>query len=115
VTVLTALGLVAALVVQPPVVYGDDGYAHVETMEQTIRRLWPDDSEDKAVQVAWCESRFDPGATNGSHRGLFQMNWRLHWKRAFPFGADGLYDPVVNIQAALSLFIDVGWSAWSCA
>jgi hypothetical protein len=24
---------------------------------------------------AWCESRFDPGATNGAHVGVFQFAW----------------------------------------
>ena len=25
--------------------------------------------------IAWCESRMDPGASNGTHFGLFQFDW----------------------------------------
>jgi hypothetical protein len=36
---------------------------------------FPDWALDDALSVAWCESNWIPGATNGIHKGLFQLNW----------------------------------------
>ena len=57
--------------------------------------------------VAWCESRFDPYATNGRYQGLFQLGWS-------PYGMSP-FDPVANaLSAAQTVVRDGGWREWTC-
>jgi len=57
--------------------------------------------------VSRCESGFNPFATNGQYRGLFQMHWA-------PFGLSP-YDPIANaLSAALTVVHDGGWRQWEC-
>lgn len=70
----------------------------------------PPATQDKAVAVAWCESRHVPTATNGQYLGLFQMG-RYHYHRF-----DGPWsDPAVNADAAAELWAESGWQPWACA
>lgn len=67
----------------------------------------------KAVQVAWCESRFDPHATNGQYLGVFQVS--SYWRSSVPG-----WGMSVEQQArhALRIYRRVGsrWSpTWACA
>lgn len=84
--------------------------------EQIIRDIWPDDLEDRAVQIAYRESRLQPAARNACCYGLFQINYRAH--RAWLPGigvtspAD-LLDPATNAAAALALYQAAGWGPWS--
>jgi hypothetical protein len=91
-----------------------------EAQMREVLRLagWPDELADEALAVAWCESRWSPGAVGdgGSSLGLFQL-WG-GW-----FGAVGLplerwADPVVNAAAALRVLERRGgWGGaggWSC-
>lgn len=60
--------------------------AKQETVEETIRRLAQETGfkwSDYLVRLAYCESRFDPNATNdngryGIDRGVFQINSYYH-------------------------------------
>jgi len=64
-------------------------------------------SETKMRAVAWCESRFQPWATNGRYSGLFQLGWS-------PFGLSP-YDPVANaLSAAQTVAHDGSWRQWEC-
>jgi len=73
-----------------------------------------------AIRVAWCESRLDPSAHNGSNgngtvdRGLFQLNDGGTMQR---LGVDKeeAYDARISSLAALVLFEDRGWQPWVCA
>ena len=73
-----------------------------------------------AIRVAWCESRLDPAAKNGSNgygtvdRGLFQLNDGGTMQR---LGVDKeeAFDARVSALAALVLFEDRGWQPWVCA
>ncbi len=57
--------------------------------------------------VSWCESRYDPFATNGQYRGIFQMHWS-------PFGFSP-FDPIASaLSAAMTVRHDGGWSQWEC-
>lgn len=87
--------------------------AGVEAIEYGIAmglpRAW-------AYRVAWCESRYDPGAYNRSSgaSGLFQFipsTWR-----ATPQGRAGLspFDPYANAEAAAWLYRVGGPGHWSC-
>jgi len=59
------------------------------------------------VAVSRCESTFNPFASNGQYRGLFQLHWA-------PFGFSP-FDPIANaLSAALTVRHDGGWRQWEC-
>lgn len=63
-----------------------------------------------ALEVAWCESRFDTHARNGQYLGLFQMgSWE---RRTFGHGSS----PYAQARAAYRYFVRTGrdWSPWEC-
>lgn len=65
----------------------------------------------KAVDVAWCESRYHTTARNGQYLGIFQMG---SWERRNY--AHGRYTTARHqILAAHRYWLRVGWGAWSCA
>lgn len=64
-----------------------------------------------ALEVAWCESRFNTDARNGQYRGLFQVSG--HWRRTVVG-----WGPSASDQArhALRVFKKTGWDwgEWTC-
>lgn len=92
---------------------------------RTIRRLRRDLSEPlsvprviclvfrgecgKALQVAWCESRWHAGARNGQYFGLFQMG--AYARSRYGHGPDAL----TQALAAHAYYLDAGWRPWACA
>lgn len=91
-------------------------HADPEGVEAAIRAIWPADSADKAVRVAWCESNDKPAVRNGQFYGLFQVGVRVHAERISRLGyttADML-TPEPNIRVALDLYAEQGWTPWSC-
>jgi hypothetical protein len=74
-----------------------------------------------AVNVARCESGFNPGAYNpisiyGSHAaGVFQILYPSTW-RGTPQSSYSPYDAWPNIQAAHNIFVRDGysWREWVC-
>jgi Transglycosylase SLT domain len=87
-----------------------------EQIESLIRRVFPDDEEEKALAVAWRESRHDPRAYNGwCCYGLFQIYFDANAKLLATVGitsAAQLFDPVLNTTAAFALFRRSGWAPW---
>ena len=90
-----------------------------ETVEDIIRRVWPDDSEQVALRVADRESRLRPNAIGCSGRcfGIFQIMYPVHraWLRQMGIvSADQLLDAETNVRAALRLheLTDESWSPW---
>lgn len=82
---------------------------------------WPESLRDEAKRVAWCESRWSPGAIGdgGNSVGLFQIGRsRPGWGGWFLyFGADESQwaDPVTNARVALFVYEYSGsWKQWSC-
>ena len=63
---------------------------------------------DRAMRVAYCESRFVAEATNkaGPYIGLFQV-WDRHVEEPWM-----LYDPIYNTQIAYQLWLERGWRPW---
>lgn len=75
---------------------------------------------DKAVLVAWCESRYDPNATNPSSgaAGLFQHIPRYWADRSANAGVGGshIYDPEPNAAvAAWLVYSNGGWKHWNAS
>ncbi len=85
-------------------------------IEQIIRDVWPDDQEEKALQIAWRESNYIPTVRNYCCFGLFQIYYNVHkgWLAAIGVtSADKLYDPRVNATAAYALYLRAGgWGPW---
>lgn len=70
----------------------------------------------QALRVAKCESGFNPRATNGSHRGLFQISTRWHAARTQRMGytLDQLWEVGPNIAVAVAIYNEQGWAPWEC-
>lgn len=69
-----------------------------------------------ALRVAKCESGFNPRATNGQFRGLFQIGVKYHAARTQRMGytLDQLWEPGPNIAVALAIYHEQGGSPWQC-
>lgn len=74
---------------------------------------------DAACAVAWCESRWNPGAVGdgGNSLGLFQL-W-TGWAAWYGVPVEALYDPVTNTAVARAVLDYRGrWGGkggWTCA
>lgn len=83
---------------------------------QIIRSVWPDELEERAIQIATRESNLKPGVRNYCCFGLFQMYFDVHKKWLGTIGVTSssqLYDPTVNANAALALYNRAGgWGPW---
>ena len=85
-------------------------------VEALLRSMWPDDSEDHAVEIVRRESNFQPSAYNGwCCYGLFQIYFEANKSGLASLGvtsAQQLLDPVTNINVALWMFQRSGWGPW---
>ena len=85
-------------------------------VEAVIREVWPDELEDRALEIAFRESRYVPTAKNFCCYGLFQMYWEVHRSWLGDLGitsAEQLYDPATNARAAYALYQRAGgWGPW---
>ncbi|MEO1055833.1 MAG: hypothetical protein AAFY28_02855 [Actinomycetota bacterium] len=91
--------------------------ASPEQVQQIIRDIWPDELEERAIEIAWRESNWIPTADNGHCcHGVFQIYWTVHRSWLADFGVtslDQLYDPVINTQMALEIYNRAGgWGPW---
>lgn len=71
-----------------------------------------------AEEVAWCESRLDPGAVSPTNdHGLFQINAVHRGQFEAVTGApwSSVYDPELNTTYARYLYGQQGWGPWTCA
>jgi LysM repeat protein len=88
-------------------------------VEALIRQIWPDDLEDRAVEIAWRESNFRPDVTSstGCCVGVFQVHWEAHKSWLIEMGIssrDELFDARTNIEAAYALYQrSGGWGPWA--
>ncbi len=74
---------------------------------QIIRDVWPDDLEERALEIAWRESNHQSNVNNSCCYGLFQIHWTAHKLWLATIGvtsAAQLYDPTVNATAAYTLY-----------
>ncbi len=89
-----------------------------EEVKSLVRQMWPAASVDKALDVAWKESNYLARADNGiCCLGVFQINYSSHKRRlaARGLGREALFDARVNIEIALEIFNEQGWSPWTTA
>jgi hypothetical protein len=64
---------------------------------------------DKALAVAWCESRFSIYARNGQYLGLFQEG--EYARATYGFG----WTAIAQARSAYAYYLDAGWGPWECA
>ncbi len=87
-------------------------------IEAIIRDIWPDDLENRALEIAQRESNLRPQVINRQSRccyGLFQIYYRWHTNWLPSVGvtsAAQLFDPVLNTRAAYKLYVRNGWGPW---
>jgi len=92
-------------------------YTEAEVV-QFIRDAWPDDLEERALFIAYRESKYRPGAISGTKccYGLFQIYYRWHKSWLPEVGvtsANQLLDPRLNAAAAYRMYQrNNGWGPW---
>jgi LysM repeat protein len=91
--------------------------ASTAEVQRLIREVWPDDLEQKALDVAFRESRYVATAYNGfCCYGVFQIYWTVHQSWLGEFGihsSSDLFDARKNIEAAYGLYQRAGgWGPW---
>lgn len=88
-----------------------------DDIKQIIRDVWPDELEDRALEIAYRESRYVPTAKNYCCYGLFQIYWSVHQSWLADIGVTDdqqLYDPETNARAAYALYQRAGgWGPWA--
>jgi LysM repeat protein len=78
---------------------------------QIIRDVWPDDLEDRAIEIAWRESNHQSNVNSSCCYGLFQIHWSAHKSWLAGTGVTSstqLFDPLVNATAAFTLYQRAG-------
>lgn len=76
-----------------------------------IRSVWPDDLEERAIEIAWRESNHRSNVNNSCCYGLFQIHWEAHRSWLSSTGVTSawqLYDAKVNAVAAYTLYQRAG-------
>ncbi|MEP6296280.1 MAG: hypothetical protein ABJ382_03065, partial [Ilumatobacter sp.] len=91
--------------------------ASADEVKQIIRDVWPDELEERALEIAFRESRYVPTAKNYCCYGIFQIYWSVHrsWLSGIGITSDQqLFDPATNARAAYALYQRAGgWGPWS--
>lgn len=84
--------------------------------EDIIRAVWPDNLEDRAVRIAYRESRLTNHVRTWCCFGLMQIH-KIHLRWLGPllgiWTVEQLYDPWLNAQAGYALYQRDGWSPWA--
>jgi hypothetical protein len=91
--------------------------ASTAQVQALIREIWPDELEEKALQIAWRESNYRADVYNGSCcYGVFQLHWLSHRSWLDDYGitsTNDLLDARKNITAAYALYQrSGGWGPW---
>jgi LysM repeat protein len=76
-----------------------------------IRSVWPDELEERAIEIAWRESNHRSNVNNWCCYGLFQIHWEAHRSWLSSIGVTSawqLYDAKTNAVAAYTLYQRAG-------
>jgi hypothetical protein len=112
VEVVTPVTEVRRLGTKPAPAPGD-----IESIIRAAAARWGADPA-QLLRVAWCESRYNPGAYNASSgaSGLFQFmprTWAANSVRA-GYGGASVFDAVANANTAAYMFANSQAYQWSC-
>jgi hypothetical protein len=91
--------------------------ASTARVQELIREIWPDELEERALEIAWRESNYKATAYNGHCcYGVFQIHWTSHKSWLDDYGitsTNDLLDARKNITAAYALYQRAGgWGPW---
>lgn len=88
-----------------------------DQVELVLERAgWAPELWGEAKAVAWCESRWSPGAIgdHGASVGLFQLN-KATWFKYAGEDPEQWDNPVVNARVAMAAYrYSSGWAQWTC-
>ena len=109
---------VAAPAPPPAPVAAPARVASTDEVQALIREIWPDDIEERALQIAYNEARWRPDLNNWCCYGVFAIHFESGSKHGFlqRFGvtrAEQLFDARLNITIAYEMYKLSGWSPWS--
>jgi hypothetical protein len=96
----------------------DDSTFQLKRLIRCAARRWTvPGGPQKALDVAECESNFDPRAYGGGNGGVFQQRLSYWPARARMFGFPGMsvYNGRANVIVSVRMAHGAGWSAWTCA
>ena len=102
----------------PPHTHTPSGGDCPEYTDLARQAGWPEPQLPKVTRIMWRESRCDPNARSRTRdTGLMQINdVHLPWLAAdYSITPDMLYDPWWNLVAALAVWHQQGWGAWTSA
>ncbi|MBT8201341.1 MAG: transglycosylase SLT domain-containing protein [Acidimicrobiia bacterium] len=90
------------------------------SVRSLVAQFFRPEDVDKAVVVAFCESRYDANATNSRSgaAGLFQHLPKFWENRSAKagFGGSDIYDPTANVAvAAWLVYSNGGWKHWNAS
>ena len=91
--------------------------ATTDEVQAMIREIWPDDIEERALQIAYNEAKWRPDLNNWCCYGVFALYFKYvpaDLKAAY--GVDepaDLYDARTNISIAYQIYLRSGWAPWS--
>ncbi len=96
-----------------------DGWLSQVEVRALVAEYFKSEDVNKAVRVAWCESRFDPNSTNlrTGAVGLFQhlpRYWEERAEQAGFAGADPTDPEASTAAAAWAVYEGGGWDTFAC-
>jgi hypothetical protein len=96
-----------------------DGWLSQVEVRELVSRYFKTEDVNKAVRVAWCESRFDPASTNlrTGAVGLFQhlpRYWDERAEEAGFAGAEPTDAAASTAAAAWAVYHGGGWDTFAC-
>ena len=119
-TIYPAIATDATVVAAAAVQVADGGALTEAQMIELLREAGaPEEWHADMLAIAWCESRYRPGAIGdgGNSLGLYQL-W-TGWAPAAGYGPDELLDPAVKTRVAVYVRSVRGrfggGGGWSCA
>lgn len=102
-----------------PGTIASDGWLSQVEVRGLVAKYFKSEDVNKAVRVAWCESRFDPASTNlrTGAIGLFQhlpRYWEERAEQAGFSGADPTNPEASTAAAAWAIYEGGGWDTFAC-
>ncbi len=104
---------------ETPGTIASDGWLSQVEVRALVAEYFKSEDVNKAVRVAWCESRFDPASTNlrTGAVGLFQhlpRYWDDRAEQAGFAGADPTSPEASTAAAAWAVYEGGGWDTFAC-
>ena len=102
----------------PPVEAAAPGrVASTDEVQALIREIWPDDIEERALQIAYNEAKWRPDLHNWCCYGVFALYFDfVPANLKARYGVDDpsdLYDARTNISIAYEIYLLSGWDPWA--